>query len=117
MINRDIALTNPLFVRILILLYDRLVNRKRNKKYRDLSEIEEKSLEYCGCPICEKEGIEILRKDFCARALHNSWFYQKEIEKVRRLIKERSYEDYAEEVLSISFFSKAFAYAKNLRNS
>ena len=64
-----------------------------------------------------KRGVEKLRKDFCARALHNSWVYQKEIEKTRCLIKERSYEDYAEEVLSKSFFSKAFAYAKNLRNS
>jgi 7-cyano-7-deazaguanine tRNA-ribosyltransferase len=94
-----------------------ITQRKRNKHYRDLSESDKKTLANCRCPVCREEGLERLRISFKARALHNSWIFQKEIEKTRRLVRREMYENYAEEVLSNSPFSRAFAFAKHMRNS
>jgi 7-cyano-7-deazaguanine tRNA-ribosyltransferase len=88
--------------------------RKRHKIYPNLSSVEKELLAECRCPICRKEGLKELRKSFEARALHNSWVYQKEIEKTRELIKEGEYEDYLQKILTRSALSNAFKYAVKL---
>jgi 7-cyano-7-deazaguanine tRNA-ribosyltransferase len=94
-----------------------ITNLERNKKYKDLTRLDAKSLGNCGCPVCTTEGTDKLRSSFKARALHNAWVYQKEIETTRDLVKEGAYENYVERVLSRSSFSKAFAFAKLVKNS
>ena len=94
-----------------------ITRRERRKSYKDLSESDEEILAQCECPACKEEGLERLRTSFNARALHNAWVFQKEIEKARMLVREGTYENYAKEVLDKSTFSRAFALAEHLRNS
>ncbi len=94
-----------------------ITTRERKKNYRDLSEADKEILAQCRCPVCEKKGLEKLRTSFEDRALHNSWVFQKEIEKIRLLTREEAYESYVEEVLTKSSFCRAFAFAKQIKNS
>jgi tRNA-guanine family transglycosylase len=89
--------------------------KKRHKKYRDLSRTEERILDQCKCPVCKQEGLEKLRMSFEARALHNSWIFQKEVEIARKLTKNGEYEDYVRDILSKSSLSGAFDLASELR--
>jgi 7-cyano-7-deazaguanine tRNA-ribosyltransferase len=88
--------------------------RERHKIYRNLSPAEKEILAECKCPVCRKEGLEELKRSFKARALHNSWVFQKEIEKTRELIKKDEYENYLQKILTRSTLSNAFKYAMKL---
>jgi len=88
--------------------------RKRHKIYLNLSSAEKEILARCKCPVCRKEGLEELKRSFKARALHNSWVFQKEIEKTRELIKKDEYENYLQKILTRSTLSNAFKYAVKL---
>lgn len=90
--------------------------RKRHKTYRDLSENEKEILAQCECPVCKKEGLETLKKSFTARALHNAWVFQKEIEIARKMIENNEYESYAQKVLENSAFYNVFEYAMKLKD-
>jgi tRNA-guanine family transglycosylase len=92
-----------------------ITQRVRNKKYKDLTQSEIKGLSHCECPICTTKGLNCLRTSFEARALHNAWVYQKEVEIVRMLIHEDSYEKYIEKSLEKSPFRRAFLYAKKVK--
>ena len=90
--------------------------RKRHKKYRDLSEKEREILTQCKCPVCRKEGLENLKESFAARAMHNAWTFQKEVEKARELIKKNEYEDFVEDILAESSLSYAFKFSMRLKD-
>jgi tRNA-guanine family transglycosylase len=92
-----------------------ITSKKRNRKYRDLSKTEGKILDQCKCPVCKKEGLEKLKTSFKARALHNSWVFQKEVETARKLTKNGEYEEYVQDILSKSSYSGAFDLANELR--
>jgi 7-cyano-7-deazaguanine tRNA-ribosyltransferase len=84
---------------------DRYVTqRKRNKKYHNLYPREKLVLDKCKCPICRKYGLTELQKSFEARALHNAWVFQQEIENVRELKKSGEYEKYARNRISNSVY-------------
>jgi len=91
--------------------------RKRHKTYRDLSENEKEILAQCECPVCEKEGLEKLKRSFTARALHNAWVFQKEVQKARELIRMNEYESYVQEILIQSSLSNAFKLATELKKT
>lgn len=69
-----------------------ITQRQRNKNYKDLTESDKKTLAKCRCPICSEEGLEKLRTSFNARALHNAWVYQREIESTRMFMAEGTYD-------------------------
>ena len=89
--------------------------RKRHKPYRDLSEVEIEILAQCECPVCKEEGLEKLKTSFTARAIHNAWTFQKEVEKARELIKMNEYENYVQEILTESSLSSAFRFTMELK--
>jgi 7-cyano-7-deazaguanine tRNA-ribosyltransferase len=89
--------------------------RKRHKTYPDLSNRERNILTRCKCPVCRKEGLDELKRSFKARALHNSWVFQKEVEKTRELVKKNEYESYLQMILTRSRLSNAFRYAMKQR--
>ena len=80
---------------------DRYITGKANsKKYLSLSEEEVEELKKCECPSCKRSGLEGLKTNFTARAIHNAWVYQKEVEAVREKIEEGSYEDYVKTIVT-----------------
>ena len=97
---------------------DRNVTGKSAKaKYKRLSKKERQVLDSCRCPICRAEGIAHLKKSFQARAIHNSWVYQSEVDLVRRLMRSGEYERYVERTLSSNpRFSKILTVLKNYKS-
>jgi 7-cyano-7-deazaguanine tRNA-ribosyltransferase len=91
--------------------------RKRHKPYRDLSTKERRILAECKCPICKKEGLDKLKRSFEARALHNSWVFQREVEKTRELIKQNEYKSYLQGIFTHSTLSNAFKLSAKLKAS
>ncbi len=87
--------------------------KKRHKKYTQLKREEIKILDKCECPACKKSGIEGLKESFTLRALHNAWVYQKEIEKVRKLVKDNEYKEYVEQTIGKTRFSKVLDIIKD----
>lgn len=53
---------------------------------------EARLLEECDCPVCRRHGWEVLRVDSKARAMHNAWVYQKEMNHIRELMKTGEFE-------------------------
>lgn len=97
---------------------DRYITGKANKKkYRNLSRDEKKLLENCNCPACKENGLEGLKKSFELRALHNAWVHQKEIERIRRLIKKEEYEDYVKDIIGKTKFSFALRVIDKIRKT
>jgi tRNA-guanine family transglycosylase len=90
------------------------------KKYLDLSEDEKKTLERCRCPGCRQNGLAGLRGlnnsqgSFQLRALHNSYVFQREVEKARRMIREDRYMTYVDRIVGRTRFSSALELAKSL---
>ncbi|RSN71493.1 tRNA-guanine transglycosylase [Candidatus Methanodesulfokora washburnensis] len=99
-------------------LGDRYITpRKRHKTYPKLSMEEQRVLDECKCPACEREGLEGLRRSFVLRALHNAWVYQREIEKTRELIKSGEYEEYVKRVIGrTKVFSRALEVADKFKS-
>ena len=99
-------------------LGDRYITpRKRHKKYPKLKKEELRILDDCKCPACRKEGLEGLRNSFTLRALHNAWVYQKEIEKIRKLIKNGEYETYARRIIKKTRFSKTLEIVDKIKKN
>jgi len=92
--------------------------RVRHKEYRDLSAEEMNLLDECRCPACRKGTTNSLRTSFSARALHNAWVYQREVQLARKLIKGGEYDNYVEGVLKRSSrFARLFELVKRYRLS
>jgi 7-cyano-7-deazaguanine tRNA-ribosyltransferase len=91
------------------------------KNYLDLSKDERKTLERCGCPGCRETGLAGLRGlnnprgSFELRALHNSYVFQREVEKARKMIKTDRYTAYVDRVVGKTRFSSALDLANSLK--
>lgn len=78
-----------------------------NKVYKGLSQHDQRLLDDCGCPICATEGLTLLKKSFTARALHNAWVFQQEIEAIRKMKKTGEFVEYAKKIIIESRFRRS----------
>jgi tRNA-guanine family transglycosylase len=93
---------------------DRYITKnKKRKNYPDLSKNEKRLIENCKCPACKNHSLQELKKSFVLRALHNAWVYQKEIETVRKQLRNGGYNEYVYEVLKGTRFFKVLKFIEN----
>lgn len=88
----------------------------RKKPYPKLSKEERNKLENCRCPMCRRYGFRGLQTDFSARAIHNAWIHQQELNKTRKLMKENRYEEYVEKIMKKTNFASLFYAIKKIKN-
>lgn len=93
-----------------------ITGKKKHKKYSDLSKDEEEIIKNCGCPSCKNHPLNDLRESFSLRALHNAWVYQKEIEMIRKLVRNNEYEEYVASALKGTRFFRIFRFIKELKH-
>lgn len=73
----------------------------RNKSVRwnlNMSKEDWLAVSYCGCPVCKVDPRR-LTYSFSARAIHNAYVYQQEVELARKLIYKKKYVEYLSERL------------------
>ncbi|MEM4591735.1 MAG: tRNA-guanine transglycosylase [Nitrososphaerota archaeon] len=73
-------------------------------------------LEACECPACRKTGVEGLRRSYAARAIHNAYVCQKEVENMRRMVRENVYEEYVRQIIMKSRLARVLDYIDKLRS-
>ncbi len=77
---------------------ERYISNK-NKSVRwnsNMSEEDWVAVSYCGCPVCKVDPGK-LAYSFAARAIHNAYVYQQEVELARKLINKKRYVEFLSE--------------------
>jgi tRNA-guanine family transglycosylase len=84
---------------------------------REIKFIEEEFSEICNCKICQGYTKEEITNSRPLLSYHNVWVLWKQVQKIKRMIKESSLEKYLAKRLSINPWGKvAFKYAKRKTN-
>ncbi len=95
-----------------------VTGKSQSSKYKRLSKTERRLLDICRCPICRGEGLRLLRSSFTARAMHNAWVYQQEVDHAARLMHSGEYDDYVETTLGANpKFNKILGLVRKYRTS
>lgn len=90
---------------------DRYVTRvRRHFVARKMSPTEVAVLSRCRCPRCRRFGYSGLETSFRSRAIHNAWVLQREVKKIRELMRRGSYDQYAERLLTGSRYGPALGF-------